>query len=264
MQHVVIDDIRVRAVGKFINHGVSGGYKEYKAPEGGKHSRETIADVKTYWGDAHGWMDTAVRVLDDIAPGAVVCSPCIILNNTSTVLLPPGSSARITLRGDIMIDVGVENERALSTAMDSVQLAIFGHRFMSIAEQMGHTLQRTSISTNIKERLDFSCALFGPDGGLVANAPHLPVHLGAMQVCVYVCVCVCKCLVTYHICAYTHAHSHMMLRIFLTRLPCAGGRQVPAGGTRGRLAGRGRVGGQPPAGRGIAPARHHCDHAGVF
>jgi len=52
---------------------------------------------------------------------------------------------------------------------------------MSIAEQMGKTLQRTSISTNIKERLDFSCALFGPDGGLVANAPHLPVHLGAMQ-----------------------------------------------------------------------------------
>ena len=54
-------------------------------------------------------------------------------------------------------------------------------RFMGIAEQMGRTLQRTAISTNIKERLDFSCAMFGPDGGLVANAPHIPVHLGAMQ-----------------------------------------------------------------------------------
>ena len=60
-------------------------------------------------------------------------------------------------------------------------LSIFGHRFMSIAEQMGRVLQRTSISTNIKERLDFSCALFGADGGLVSNAPHIPVHLGAMQ-----------------------------------------------------------------------------------
>ncbi|CAI5977428.1 unnamed protein product [Closterium sp. NIES-64] len=64
---------------------------------------------------------------------------------------------------------------------DVVRLSIFGNRFMGIAEQMGRTLQRTAISTNIKERLDFSCALFSPDGGLVANAPHVPVHLGAMS-----------------------------------------------------------------------------------
>lgn len=64
---------------------------------------------------------------------------------------------------------------------DPIELSIFGHRFMSIAEQMGITLQRTSVSTNIKERLDFSCALFDPEGNLVANAPHLPVHLGSMQ-----------------------------------------------------------------------------------
>jgi len=64
---------------------------------------------------------------------------------------------------------------------DPVQLAVFAHRFMGIAEQMGRTLQRCSVSVNVKERLDFSCALFGPDGGLVANAPHLPVHLGAMS-----------------------------------------------------------------------------------
>jgi 5-oxoprolinase (ATP-hydrolysing) len=64
---------------------------------------------------------------------------------------------------------------------DIVELSIFAHRFMSIAEQMGLTLQKTSVSTNIKERLDFSCALFDPTGSLVANAPHLPVHLGSMQ-----------------------------------------------------------------------------------
>lgn len=64
---------------------------------------------------------------------------------------------------------------------DPVQLSIFGHRFMGIAEQMGRTLQRTAVSVNMRERLDYSCALFGPDGGLVANAPHIPVHLGAMQ-----------------------------------------------------------------------------------
>lgn len=64
---------------------------------------------------------------------------------------------------------------------DPIRLSVFGHRFMSIAEQMGRTLQRTSISVNMRERLDYSCALFGPDGGLVANAPHIPVHLGAMS-----------------------------------------------------------------------------------
>ena len=65
--------------------------------------------------------------------------------------------------------------------LNLIELSIFGHRFMSIAEQMGLTLQKTSVSTNIKERLDFSCALFDPNGNLVANAPHLPVHLGSMQ-----------------------------------------------------------------------------------
>ncbi|CAG8827948.1 14006_t:CDS:1, partial [Dentiscutata erythropus] len=69
----------------------------------------------------------------------------------------------------------------VTTESDPIQLAIFGHRFMSIAEQMGNTLQKTAISTNIKERLDFSCALFGADGGLVANAPHIPVHLGSLS-----------------------------------------------------------------------------------
>ncbi|CAN0369803.1 unnamed protein product, partial [Discosporangium mesarthrocarpum] len=70
-----------------------------------------------------------------------------------------------------------------SKVLDPVYLSIFAHRFMGIAEQMGRTLQdsETSISVNIKERLDFSCAIFDSSGGLVANAPHLPVHLGAMQ-----------------------------------------------------------------------------------
>ena len=76
----------------------------------------------------------------------------------------------------------IQDERSIDPSeCDPVMLAIFSHRFMSIAEQMGRSLQRSSISVNIKERLDFSCALFGPSGELVANAPHLPVHLGAMS-----------------------------------------------------------------------------------
>ncbi|PNI88782.1 hypothetical protein CK820_G0051931, partial [Pan troglodytes] len=96
----------------------------------------------------------------------------------------PGG-ARLPGRGDqdrdIRISVGAEVPGTVGPQLDPIQLSIFSHRFMSIAEQMGRILQRTAISTNIKERLDFSCALFGPDGGLVSNAPHIPVHLGAMQ-----------------------------------------------------------------------------------
>merc|ERR550519_1099019 len=103
------------------------------------------------------------------------------MDRLSTVLVEPGCDAAITSRGDVKIAVGSANARAVGIELDTVQLSIFSHRFMSIAEQMGRVLQRTSISTNIKERLDFSCAVFGPDGGLVSNAPHIPVHLGAMQ-----------------------------------------------------------------------------------
>lgn len=96
----------------------------------------------------------------------------------STILIEPKCSAEITEDGDVEINVESLGAESLGDSVNSVHLSIFSHRFMSIAEQMGSVLQRSSISTNIKERLDFSCALFGPDGGLVANAPHIPVHLG--------------------------------------------------------------------------------------
>uniref|UniRef100_A0A3B4ANM3 Uncharacterized protein n=1 Tax=Periophthalmus magnuspinnatus TaxID=409849 RepID=A0A3B4ANM3_9GOBI len=112
-------------------------------------------------------------------PNKLHCS--IIIDKNSTILVEPCCVARLTEGGDVCIDVGSDPHCLLGTELNSVQLSIFSHRFMSIAEQMGRVLQRTSISTNIKERLDFSCAVFGPDGGLVSNAPHIPVHLGAMQ-----------------------------------------------------------------------------------
>ena len=97
---------------------------------------------------------------------------------------------------------------------NSVMLSIFGQRFMSIAEQMGRRLQRTALSTNIKERLDFSCAVFGPDGSLVANAPHLPVHLGSME-----------STVIYQI--ETHGDSFKDSDVIITNHPLAGGSHLP-------------------------------------
>eukprot|EP00474_Spongospora_subterranea_P010032 CRZ10490.1 hypothetical protein [Spongospora subterranea] len=135
------------------------------------HNRPLVAAV-----------DTAVFDLQCLLAGHVIHGPAIIVDRTSTIVVEPRCSAIVSAFGDIDIVVETSANIVLSpTICDPVTLSIFGHRFMGIAEQMGRTLQRTAISTNIKERLDFSCAIFGPDGGLVANAPHLPVHLGAMQ-----------------------------------------------------------------------------------
>lgn len=121
--------------------------------------------------------------LDSLQPGHSVDGPALLINRISTVVVQPGCTAHVTAAGDVRIDVPAPAAGAADDAerVDPIRLAIFSHRFMSIAEQMGRALQRSAISVTIKERLDFSCALFGPDGALVANAPHLPVHLGAMS-----------------------------------------------------------------------------------
>ncbi|WAR11990.1 OPLA-like protein [Mya arenaria] len=128
-----------------------------------------------------GWRKTSVYLLNNLSAGHVLEGPAIVMNGNSTILVEPTCQATVTKQGDIKIKIGTGVVEEVGKELDMIQLSIFSHRFMSIAEQMGRVLQRTSISTNIKERLDFSCAMFGPDGGLVANAPHIPVHLGAMQ-----------------------------------------------------------------------------------
>ncbi|KAI3687397.1 hypothetical protein L1987_81092 [Smallanthus sonchifolius] len=131
----------------------------------------------------NGYHNTPLFKLEDLGYGHVIPGPAIIMNGNSTVIVEPNCKAIITKYGNIKIEIesNLVNVEVSEKVADVVQLSIFNHRFMGIAEQMGRTLQRTSISTNIKERLDFSCALFDPDGGLVANAPHVPVHLGAMS-----------------------------------------------------------------------------------
>jgi 5-oxoprolinase (ATP-hydrolysing) len=126
---------------------------------------------------------TPVYLIKDFiaAKGGSLVGPAIIMQDVATVVVEPGCDAVVSALGDVEITVRESIDRNISTEMDPIYLSVFSHRFMGIAEQMGKTLQRTSISVNIKERLDFSCALFDPLGNLVANAPHLPVHLGAMS-----------------------------------------------------------------------------------
>lgn len=104
-------------------------------------------------------------LLQKLSSGLVVPGPAIIIEQTQTLVVTPGAEAKI-LRSHVVIDIVSSSTVALkdSTVVDHIQLSVFGHRFMSIAEQMGRALQKTAVSLNIKERLDFSCALFGPDG----------------------------------------------------------------------------------------------------
>ncbi|CAI5756381.1 unnamed protein product [Candida verbasci] len=127
------------------------------------------------------WLDSGVCELDNLSVGDEIKGPAVIIDETQTILVEPKSTAYI-LKSHILIKVEHEEQPKLSTTVvDPIQLSVFGHRFMSIAEQMGRTLQQTAISTNIKERLDFSCALFDHNGDLIANAPHIPIHLGSMS-----------------------------------------------------------------------------------
>ncbi|GLV36147.1 uncharacterized protein CBL_08640 [Carabus blaptoides fortunei] len=169
---VIVDDIRVRAAGR----STAAAEVELLPVE-----ISTVAEkaVNVYF--EGGYQSTKVYLLDKLHRDQTIQGPAIIMDKLSTILVEPGCKAIITKYGDVRITIGSGNRLRIGPELDSIQLSIFGHRFMSIAEQMGRILQRTSISTNIKERLDFSCALFGPDGGLVSNAPHIPVHLGAMQ-----------------------------------------------------------------------------------
>lgn len=135
------------------------------------------------------WWDTPVFQRQDLSAGTTVQGPAVILEQTGTNVIEPGWSARVTETGVLVVqyqsphkpDTQVDAiDSSASAAPDPVRLEIFNNLFQSIAEQMGFTLQNTSSSVNIKERLDFSCAIFDSQGYLVANAPHIPVHLGSM------------------------------------------------------------------------------------
>ncbi|CAL4112119.1 unnamed protein product, partial [Meganyctiphanes norvegica] len=204
-RQIIVDDIRIRGVGKSMVD---------TSEELAHEQEEPKVEIVTPVYFESGFHDTTVYKMSELCIGHKLCGPAIIMDKLSTILVEPGCNAEITAEGDVRIDIGVDSSLTITEELDSIQLSIFSHRFMSIAEQMGRVLQRTSISTNIKERLDFSCALFGPDGGLVSNAPHIPVHLGAMQE-----------TVQYQLKALgDNLHDGDVL---LSNHPCAGGSHLP-------------------------------------
>jgi len=127
------------------------------------------------------WQQVALHRRSALRPGESVAGPAVIAEANATTVVDPGWRAGVTEYGHLVIErVTPRSEAAVGTQADPVLLEVFNNLFMSIAEQMGARLESTAQSVNIKERLDFSCALFDPDGNLIANAPHMPVHLGSM------------------------------------------------------------------------------------
>lgn len=183
---IIIDDVRARGIGKTFEglektvdqqlneitpKDISGGDKV--------HGKQSV-----YF--EGGRRDTSIYKLEDLDVGDRVKGPAIIADGTQTIVVTPEASA-LVINTHVVINIGETNsqdKKVTTKEVDPIMLSIFAHRFMAIAEQMGRALQKTSVSTNVKERLDYSCALFDAEGGLVANAPHLPVHLGSMSTCV--------------------------------------------------------------------------------
>jgi 5-oxoprolinase (ATP-hydrolysing) len=192
-KEIIVDDVRVRAIGK----------NEVAETESIDSQIETLTNdnlinivsddkiefVKECY-DETGFNKTTIYRLENLNVGTKIIGPAIIADNTQTNVIPSNSYALI-LKSHIVVKLQNDSKQgsaALSGSnngkIDPVMLSIFGHRFTDIADQMGVSLQKTSVSVNVKERLDFSCALFDSDGNLVANAPHVPVHLGSMSTCI--------------------------------------------------------------------------------
>ena len=129
------------------------------------------------------WHEATVYTRAQLAPGHAVDGPAIVIEPHQTIVVEDGWRASITAKNHLVLEraVALKRQSAIGTDADPVMLEVFNNLFMSIAEQMGVSLQNTAYSVNIKERLDFSCAVFDADGTLVANAPHMPVHLGSMD-----------------------------------------------------------------------------------
>ncbi|HMA13846.1 MAG TPA: hydantoinase B/oxoprolinase family protein, partial [Kiloniellaceae bacterium] len=151
-----------------------------RAAAPGAKEAAPLTRVEMYTGGTRH--DAPLYDRDALLPGQKIDGPAIIREATATTVVEPGWQAELTTRGHLVLTRVKPRPKteAVGTEADPVMLEVFNNLYMSIAEQMGATLANTAYSVNIKERLDFSCAIFDPDGNLVANAPHMPVHLGSM------------------------------------------------------------------------------------
>jgi len=173
---LIVETAEVEAIGTTFEGAEPESEKRRAAGEA-----DALAVVQAYMAGAH--RDTPIFDRDSLLPGDRIDGPAIIRESVATTIVEPGWQAELTAKGHLVLTriEPLPRRVAVGTDSDPVMLEVFNNLFMSIAEQMGYTLQNTAYSVNIKERLDFSCAVFDAKGQLIANAPHMPVHLGSMS-----------------------------------------------------------------------------------
>ncbi|KZF20095.1 putative 5-oxoprolinase [Xylona heveae TC161] len=180
-REILVDDLRVRGIGKGVEVEQSSPFEQLRGLKPIYIDAAEASSVQKVYFENEGWMETPIFHLAKLTRDRKIRGPAMIIDETQTIVLDPASEATI-LQAHVIIELLDTSKSKLGTKnVDPIALSVFGHRFMNVAEQMGQTFQKTSISTNIKERLDYSCAVFSKEGGLVANAPHIPGHLGSMS-----------------------------------------------------------------------------------
>jgi 5-oxoprolinase (ATP-hydrolysing) len=172
---LVLEAVSVEAVG--------GGARFREQAQKVKRAKLPAPARRTRFFSGGKWRRASVYTRETLVPGHKVAGPAIVIEPHQTVVVEDGWQAELTAKNHLVLEriKKLARPRAIGTRADPVMLEVFNNLFMSIAEQMGVALQNTAYSVNIKERLDFSCAVFDGDGSLVANAPHMPVHLGSMD-----------------------------------------------------------------------------------
>jgi 5-oxoprolinase (ATP-hydrolysing) len=172
---LVLEAVSVEAIG--------GGAKFKEQAHKTRRTKLPAPARRTRFFSAGKWHRALVYVRETLAPGHKIKGPAIVIEPHQTVVVEDGWQAELTAKNHLVLRriKKLARPRAIGTRADPVMLEVFNNLFMSIAEQMGVALQNTAYSVNIKERLDFSCAVFDGEGSLDANAPHMPVHLGSMD-----------------------------------------------------------------------------------
>lgn len=213
---ILVDDIRVRSVGRAMDMHLSSPFAQLESLKKAPYVDPAKAkSIRKIYFEKEGWVDSHVYHIADLPKGCKVKGPAVAIDATQTIILDPASEATVLDEHLVIELLDTEKVKVGTYEVDPIQLSVFGHRFMSVAEQMGQTLQKTSISTNIKERLDYSCAVFSATGGLVANAPHIPGHLGSMSTAI-----------SYQANRYKKGELKPG-DVILSNHPCAGGTHLP-------------------------------------
>jgi len=247
---LVIDALAVEAVGPGAEAGPAAAVAQ---PAQASQDAEPAPRERVPVYTCGAWRDTPVYERAALPRGARLAGPAIVLEPTSTTVLEPGWQAEVLAAGELLLR---RRSPAAPPSADPTQrspllLEVFNNLFMSIAEQMGATLVNTACSVNIKERLDFSCAVFDGRGDLVANAPHLPVHLGSMGASV-------KAVLDRHRAALRPGDAYLL------NSPYAGGTHLPdLTVVTPALTGAGSAAGTPPPLFFVASRAHHADVGGV-